>query len=146
MLRREGFTLMEIIVVLIIIGIAVGFFFPYFTKPDEVARAANAQNNLLAIYSAEQNYNNNNGGNGSYCTASCNTISNINTALSLNIQDDGAYGYACSLGPPPTCTATRSNGPAAFSITVRLNTPIQLTVNPTCTSTTCISDWCSQKL
>ena len=53
---REGITLMEIIVVLIIVGIAAGFFFPNYTTPIEKARAANAQNNLLAIYSAQQNY------------------------------------------------------------------------------------------
>ena len=64
MLHKQGFTLMEIIVVIIIIGLCLAFAFPNFTTPNEQSYALNAQNNLLAIYSAQQNYYNNNG---SYC-------------------------------------------------------------------------------
>ena len=149
MCSRRGFTLMEMIVVLSIIAVAAVFVLPNFTTHTEQTRALNVQNNLLAIYSAEHNYNNNHG---SYCINSgtnptcADTIADINANLSLNIQDDGTYTYAC-VGPPPTgttpaCTATRVNGSQSFSIQLTLNAPINLTgeVNPSCAPST--SNWC----
>jgi len=137
MFRREGMTLLEILVVLVIVGLAAAMFFPNYTTPTEQARAANVRNNLLAIYSAEQNYRNNNG---SYCISTtnpnpCDTLSHINFALSLNIQDDGTYTYSCA---GVTCTATRTNT-SNLGISVTLNLPIQLNgnnPNPICTLTT----------
>ena len=127
---------MEIIAVLIIIGIAAALSFPNYTTSTEQARAANAQNNLLAIYSAEKNYYNNYG---SYCTITTgnaipcgDTLPDLNTNLSLNIQDDGTYKYSCS-NPSLTCTATRISTGATIVLT--LNLPIQLTgssPNPQC--------------
>ena len=67
MFSRAGFSLLEIIVVLMIIGIVIGFTLPNFSTPTLQARALTAQNNLLAIYSAEQNYNNNNSPPGLLC-------------------------------------------------------------------------------
>jgi len=141
MLHRQGFTLMEMIVVLIIIAIAAVFSFPNFTTPTEQARAMNAWNNLLAIYSAEKNYLNNNGG-FAQIPALAGTLALIDSTLSLNIQDDGTYLYECGT-TTNVCTATRHNGPSAFSIAVKLTTPIQLTggtLNPSCTPST--SQWC----
>ncbi len=133
--RAKGFTLLEILVVIVILGIAAALFFPNYTTPTEQARAANAQNNLLAIYSAEQNYRNNNGN-----FASPSSLSTINSTLSLNIQDDGTYLYSCSWGPPPACTATRTNSSASPVLAVTLNSSIQLHGgNPTCTGN---SNWC----
>ena len=128
MFGRKGFTLMEIVVVLMIIGIIAGFYFPNFTVPTERAWAANAQNNLLAIYAAQQNYKSNNG---SYATPA--TLSAINSALSLSIQDDGTYSYTCSSGV--TCTATRSTV-STTNIVLTLASPINLSgsgsANPQC--------------
>ena len=160
MLHRQGFTLMEMLVVFFIIALVVGFSFPSFMLPTEMAQALNARNNLLAIYSAQMNYfNNNNSVN--YCLSATNSASpacvtvgpsdntcadnltQINCNLSLYIQDT-LYSYACGrVGiTPNVCTATRINGPAAFSIAVNLNLPIQLNggVNPSCTPST--SNWC----
>ena len=142
MLTRQGFTLMEMIVVLIIIAIAAVFSFPNFTTPTEQARALNAWNNLLAIYSAEKNYFNNNGS-FAQSAALTGTLALIDTTLSLNIQDDGTYLYNCGVPTANICTATRNNGPSAFSIAVTLTAPIQLTsgtLNPACTPST--SQWC----
>jgi len=144
MLDRQGFTLMEILVVLFIIVIAALVSFPNFTAPTEGAKSLTAQNNLLAIYSAEKNYFNNN--NGSYCTgvsSTCgDTLADLNTNLSLNILDDGSYLYDCGKTTANACTAKRNNGPSAFSITVTLTAPIQLTneVNPYCTPSN--TNWC----
>ena len=130
MFGRKGFTLMEIVVVLMIIGIIAGFYFPNFTVPNEKAWAANAQNNLLAIYTAEQNYKNNNG---SYAAPA--SLAAINSTLSLNILDDGTYSYTCSTGV--TCTATRSSI-ATTNIVLTLASVINLsgsgTANPKCNS------------
>ena len=134
MLHRHGFTLIEIVVVLTIIGVVTVFAIPNFTLPAERARALNTQNNLLTIYGAEKNYINNNG-----VFVAGATLAVLNTALFLNIQDDGTYTYSCVLTGPPsgfTCTATRG----VFTITVT-NAPILIHVagpNPVCSSTA----WC----
>jgi len=143
MLWKKGVTLMEMIVILIIIGAVVAFALPNFTLPSEQARALTAQNNLLAIYTAEQNFNNNNNSQGYANIASLNLI---NKTLGLSIQDDGAYTYAC-LATPNTCTAIRQNPFKAVIITVTLNSPIVLTgasPNPVCTPlSNSYAGWCS---
>ena len=138
---------MEMVVVLIIMGAIVGLSTPNYTIPTEQARALTAQNNLLAIYSAQQNFNNNYG---SYCfstgtnptgaTTYCgDTLADINTNLGLNIQDNGTYTYSCS-SAAITCTATRTstNG----TITLTLNSAINLSsgANPKCNLTP--ATWC----
>ena len=146
MFRREGFTLIEILVVLIIIGLALAFYFPNFTASDEKAWAINAQNNLLAIYSAEQNYNNNN--NGGYCLdtglGTCgHSLADLNTNLSLNIQDDGAYLYDCGVTTANACTAKRTSISPPNTIVLTLTSAINLsgtgTANPQCNLT---NNWC----
>jgi len=151
MLHRQGFTLIEILIVLIIIGIAAVFSMPNFNTPTEQARALNAQNNLLAIYSAEKNYLNNNSAfcvdqpppNGQIaCAESGNPncakdLASINCNLSLNIQDDGTYSYACA---GSTCTATRTS--VSLGLTITLTAPIQLNGSPKNPSCNLSSSWC----
>ena len=143
--RRDGVTLMEIIVVLVIVGIAAAFALPNFSAPSEKARTTTAQNNLLAIYSAQQNYNNNYG---SYCTVTTgnvipcgDTLANLNTNLSLNIQDDGTYTYSCVAGA--SCTATRV-GMATTNLVLTLNKVTNLSgvgvANPVCNTA---NNWCT---
>jgi prepilin-type N-terminal cleavage/methylation domain-containing protein len=142
MVSRKGITLMEIIVVLVIIGVAAAFFLPDFTIPMEKARASSVQNNLLDIYSAEQNYRNSNG---SYCFGGapfCDSLADINTKLSLNIQDDGAYHYFCvSAAVGIECFAERMS--TFKSIILTLSTPVNLSAtgvaNPKCNLT---PSWC----
>jgi len=143
---RTGFTLMEVMVVMIIIGIGVVFFLPNYTAPMEQAKASAAKTNLLALYSAEQNYNNNNGGSNSYCIDTtnpkpCDTLADINTALTLNIQDDGSYSYICqNVGATYTCTATRNGRAVNNALVVTLTSVVQMGgVNPTCSLP---ANWC----
>jgi prepilin-type N-terminal cleavage/methylation domain-containing protein len=143
--RREGWTLIEIIVVLVIIGLAIRFVSPDFTASKEQALAISARNNLLAIYSAEMNYLNNNGkyclGTGSATPACGNSLANLNFNLSLLIQDDGTYTYDCSTAT--TCVAKRANALLKPLITVTLNAPIQLNgANPTCVAAAGQTNWC----
>lgn len=136
MQSRKGMTLMEIIVVLMIVAIAATFFFSDFTTPTEKARVITIRNNLLAIYSAEKNYYNNNG---SFAFAA--NLATINSTLALNIQDDGTYLYSCVADPTGfVCTASRNNGAASLTMTLT-NVPIQISgnVNPTCVSS---AHWC----
>ncbi|MDE2027983.1 MAG: prepilin-type N-terminal cleavage/methylation domain-containing protein [Candidatus Omnitrophica bacterium] len=148
--RREGVTLMEMIVVLIIVGIISAVAAANYLSPVEQGRALTARDNLLAIYTAQQNYNNNNG---QYCfdttsaSSACTSISAncadslaaINCNLSLSIPDDGTYTYTCD--NTPRCTATRTSTAATMVIT--LNTPVNLkgagTLNPQCNLT---ASWC----
>jgi prepilin-type N-terminal cleavage/methylation domain-containing protein len=136
MLRRQGFTLIEIIVVLMIIGIIIAFATLNFGGANEQAMALNAKNNLLAIYSAEQNYHNQSTP-VSYCTTAtvptpCDSLKDINIVLSLNIVDDGTYTYSCA---GTTCTATRNSTVTTGSMVLTLNVPTAIpgNGNPTCT-------------
>jgi len=137
MFSRQGFTLMEMIVVVLIVGICAALAFPSFYTTTEQARARTAQNNLLAIYGAQQNYKNNSN-NGNYCihqASTCDSLSDINSNLAMSVQDDGTYSYDCPAGTV-TCTATRQ-GTSNPLITVTLNTAIQLnesaaSPNPSC--------------
>ena len=141
-------TLMEVIVVMVMIGVATVFCLPNFTSPTERAKAVSAQNNLLAIYTAQQNYNVNNNTT-AFCTTAngiCGSLASINSNLSLNIQDDGTYNYSCvTSGGAPQCTATRNNSSANLTLDVSLNQPIKLTTqtgNPSCGPTTGNTNWC----
>ena len=154
MLRRHGFTLIEIVVVLTIIAVFAVFAFPNFNTPTEQAMALNAQNNLLAMYSAQQNFINNNPDNYSslsYClyntaaSSACatstgdsncgDTLAALNCNLSLNIQDDGTYKYDCGKSTSGACTATR-NTVSSTNIVLTLASPINLNAgassNPQC--------------
>ena len=154
MRRRDGMTILEIVVVLIIVGVVAVFTFPDYTQSTEQARSAVVQNHLLAIYSAQQNYNNNYNG---YClagsaaqnactgvSANCaNSLAAINCNLSLNIQDDGMYTYSCTAGVfPPNCTAIRVIT-ATTNLVLTLNSPINLSgagvANPVCNT---VNNWC----
>jgi len=95
-MNRTGFTLLELTIILAILGVTMVLFYPSFTTSTQVAYSQAAKNNLMAIYSAQVNYFNNN--NGVYClntsASPCNNLSNINTNLNLNISDS-IYSYIC---------------------------------------------------
>jgi len=128
---------MEIIVVLVIISICVVVSFPNFTASTEQARAQTAQNNLLAIYSAQQNNRNNTG---AFVNFGPNPgvddgVPEVNSFLFLNIQDDSTYNYDCGVTTANACTAQRINPLGSLTITLTLNLPVQLktgTLNPVC--------------
>jgi type II secretory pathway pseudopilin PulG len=137
LMKRVGFSLLEMILILILIGIVVTFCVPNFMYLNENALAQNAKNNLYAIYTAQKNYFNENN---TYCVGPCSTIAFINQFLSLNIVDDGTYIYYCQgAANDADCVASRSNlqkppGTVGhgFSLEINMSAPIGPN-NPSCT-------------
>ena len=127
--NKHGFTIMEILVVVIIVGIIAGFAIPNYGKSVEQGYLQDAMIQLSAIRSANQLY---------YAKTSTywpptsdRYVSAINTSLSLNIIENG-LAYECDPGGVVnqtfTCTATRTGG--AFTVTVD-EAPLS-TTNPDC--------------
>jgi type IV pilus assembly protein PilA len=81
---RKGFTLIELMIVVAIIGILAAIAIPNFLKFQAKAKQSEAKTNLKAIYTAETGYY---GENNTY-----------NTFDAVNWQPVGAYRYAYSLG------------------------------------------------
>ncbi len=120
--RLRGFTLTELIVVVVVLGIMAGFAIPNYTKSIDRAYRKDGTVNLTAIYAAQQIYYNNN--NASYWQPSGGGgVSDINTSLGLGILSNNLT-YSCSgNGVTFSCTATRG----AMTLTVT-----QASATPTC--------------
>ncbi len=128
-LSVKAFTLMEIMVVVIIVGIIAGFAIPNFSKSIDQSHYQDAVIQLSAIRSANQVY---------YARTATfwpptdnNNVSAINTALSLNIIENGLT-YECDKGLTSsqfTCTAIPTGG--AYTVTVDQN-PLSSPGNPSC--------------
>lgn len=139
---KKGFTLMEIIVVMVIIGILAAISVPIYTTIVVQGSAKAAQNNLITIYNAQKNYY---FSNGAYCTSAngvCNSLNSINTTLALNLIDNN-FTYTCNNAAGFICTAT-NNSDSRLVLTLS-NNPIVLPggtppLNPSCA--TDISTYC----
>ena len=110
MAEKKGFTLIEIITVMIIIGLLCAIGIPNYNAMVQQGAVTAAENNLSMIYGAQRNYYFTNG---NYCITTsaqpCDSLSNINTALSLNLSDN-YYAYSCTGNATTyTCTATNAN-------------------------------------
>jgi prepilin-type N-terminal cleavage/methylation domain-containing protein len=122
MSAKKGFTLIEILVVLVIIGILAAVAIPNYNTMIVQGAVKTAQNNLTTIYTAQKNYYFNNG---VYCIAGCNSLSNINLPANLNLNiTDNNFSYACAAvaGPSYTCTATNISD-TSLILTVTGGTP-----------------------
>ncbi len=91
MADRQGFTLLEIIVVMIIVATTAAVVLPSLNTAMEQTRAQAAKNNLFAISAAQSKYNEDHG---IYCTTGC---ANTNAALNSNlIAAVDLFSYTCS--------------------------------------------------
>jgi len=96
---RKGFTLVEIIIVLIIIGILVSFALPQFAVTKERALDKEAKVSLALMRAAERVYRMEIG----YYypnTGSVSIVSSINTDLKLSLPDTASPNWSYSLSSP----------------------------------------------
>jgi prepilin-type N-terminal cleavage/methylation domain-containing protein len=106
---RKGFTLLELIIVVVIIGVLVVIAVPNYITFIKQSNAQSAQNNLMAIFAAEQRYyedHNPNYCSGAPCAAN---TSGINQNLSLNISSNDPFSYSCSTAGSSYACAAAAN-------------------------------------
>lgn len=122
----KGFTLMEIIIVVITLGVITSLAFSNYRTIMEREYCRNAQMNLLAIDSAAKIYKIKNNTYGPFL----NNLTAINTTLNLSISDD-KFTYQFSGGAVNyTSWARRIPGPAAYTCSLDSSLPFS-SVNPT---------------
>ncbi|MBF0504305.1 MAG: prepilin-type N-terminal cleavage/methylation domain-containing protein [Candidatus Omnitrophica bacterium] len=130
MIGKKGFTLIEILVATIIIGVLTAIILPSYTANILQGEANAAQNNLITIYGAQKTFYYNNG---AYCFGTfpnnCSTLANINGNLKTQITD-AYFNYTCSNVTGFTCTATNTSD-NTFVLAVR-NAAIVKNNNPSC--------------
>ena len=120
---QKSFTLVEIIIVVVILGIMAGFSLPVFTQTVNRSHARDAILNLNIIHASNVIYRTQTGVN---LTAA--DITAINTALGLNVIANGA-AYSCD---GTDCVAV---GPG-FMATATLASALSAT-NPACAGASC---------
>jgi prepilin-type N-terminal cleavage/methylation domain-containing protein len=127
--KFAGFTLTELLLVVVVMGILAGFAIPNYTRSIRRARARDAINNLTAIHAAQVIFKSLNG-----TFQICNNvtdINNINGAGSLNVIESGAT-YTCTGADPGTVCTAVSVPVGDFSVTVTLASAISPGTNPAC--------------
>jgi len=109
-----GFTMIELLVVLIIIGILVSLNMGNFSRSSEKNKAKEAEANLQLIYTAQQRYYL---GEGKYynCTSPCDDISDSSN-LGITLEGDNFnYTITTTTSPSFLATATRAGSGLACS-------------------------------
>ena len=128
--NKAGFTLIEIIVVVTVIGIITAFALPQFTKSMEKERARRVNLNLTIIHSSLEIWEANAG---SYPASGTQDLTYLNTNLNLNIIDT-AFNYTyTNNGSTYTIDAQKPDA----SYTIRLTQAAIDTNNPSCQQGTC---------
>jgi prepilin-type N-terminal cleavage/methylation domain-containing protein len=124
---RRAFSLVEIMIVVVIMGIMAAFAVPQFGKAMARAHARDAINNLNIIHSANLMNKARTGEN-----ISAVDLEAINTGLGLNVIANGA-DYSCQ---DAECMGVGSD----FTVIVRLDSPLGTTLgttNPSCLGAGC---------
>jgi prepilin-type N-terminal cleavage/methylation domain-containing protein len=159
---KKGFTLIEIIVVIVIIGILISISVPAYFSMMQRGAANAAEHNLITIYNAEKSYF---FANGVYCTQTtgasghipCTDTTNALTLLNTNLATldqanppattlnitDNYFSYSCSTDTSGfKCIATNTGSGVILTLT---NAPIVLpgstcTPQPSCLNPSCNSN------
>ena len=104
--KAEGFTLLELVIVIVVIGILSTLALPNYTRSREQALGREAQSNLRLVLAAEKIYRM------EYPTywpasGSDSNLININNNLKLSLTDTNwTWAITGTSGPPPTFTAS----------------------------------------
>jgi prepilin-type N-terminal cleavage/methylation domain-containing protein len=128
----RGYTLVEMMIVLVVMGVMISFGIPQFSRALEQARADVAGANLRAIWTAERIYWLDNR---TYTTSLPGLVS-LNL-LDPSIPPDPSYSYQVQVpaedGTPFTATAQRT-GSGSWSGTLTITQDGGLTGTLTCTN------------
>ena len=108
----EGFTIVEVMIVTVILGVIAGLAVPSYTSSVEQSRANEAQANLNVIYRAEKIYKIDKGA--FWPTDADPTIDEINAALTIDLAPPQFYS-------PITIVAGGSGATATFTATATRN-------------------------
>lgn len=138
MIRRgDGFTLIELIVVVMILSVLVGIALPNYSKSVRKAREQDALIQLRALYMANKNYfyqeNKflDTGG-------STRDKSFVNTGLGINLMGSGVvYTYASSSATTYNAYATWDDPDNSVDFTIRINQAALSASNPCCSAGVC---------
>ncbi len=131
MKKFNGFTLVEIMVTIVILGMIVSFAIPTLMKSVEKGRARRAKANLMSIHAALHFYH---GNADTFLATDQASLASINSALSLNLIDDSFdYSYDYVSADQFAVTASRTSGAYDYQIT---HAPITSS-NPSCVAGSC---------
>jgi len=137
MKRKKGFTLIEILIVVIILAVLAAMILPRFMGQTENAFIAEAQQQLGVLRRAEINAVDMSGA--ATAAFAAGTLPNGIGALGLGATPETHWTYACTAwtgaaanAAAETCTATRVGGPNAVAGTITLDAA----GNYTCTTYT----------
>lgn len=123
---KNAFTLIELAVVAIIIGILVLVGIPNMLKGVNRGYAQDAMRNLMAIYAAQQNFYQNN----SNVYFTCASADACNAGLGLNIVKNGGTDYSCDPAVGK-CTARNPGATGTmFTMEVDLNSSVAVNTSP----------------
>jgi prepilin-type N-terminal cleavage/methylation domain-containing protein len=116
--NTKGFTLIEILVVLVIVGVMAGLAVPTYFRTIEQARTNEAKVNLNIIHTAQKIYKLNN--NAYWPPSGTSTsVNDINTNLNIDISSDK---YNLTVGPSTasnyTATARRNKTGSTKTFTI----------------------------
>ena len=128
--NKTGFTLIEIIIVVAIIGIITAFALPKFTKSMEKERARRVRSNLIMIHSTLKIWE---ASAESYPANGAQDLNYLNTTLTLNILDTNFNYTYTNNGGAYTVDAQKTDN----SYTLRVTQAAIGPANPTCQQGTC---------
>ena len=134
--KSLGFTLVEIVIVMVIMGSLAAAAIPKFSLSMARAKARDALNNMVIIHAAQQLYFANNG---SYLAAG--TTQAINTGLSINIISTNGTAYSCTATATAACTAILPQ----FTVSATLGhvlTGYTSSANASTDNPSCTGEWC----